>query len=461
MAEELARIHGTEMEWSVSAPIVDSAMSSQLDELALQAHMNAYLANQPHLVQNRQFLSNGARFYVDVGVHPEYATQETDSIVDGTAAEFAGESKVRAMLETPSQNYGQLAKFNLNKRVADEADNTTGYHESYSVNARTMSISRDKLALLGIHLATRTIYTGAGLLQTDGSYQLAQKAPSLSSDFESTTTRDKPVVNMRDEPHADPEQSRRVHITCGDPNMSPWATRLKLGSTSLALRLIENGEQLPGLRFAKPLHEVAKAVSADTRLQNRYQLKSGESLTAIEVQKQLLARYQKLDKQLSLPDEEQRTIDELDRVLYDLEKDPARLVNRADWVGKYKALERYRDRHGCGWDSQELRNKDGQWDVIDEKGLGMKMRETVWAEWMPPESLIKERMTTPPATTRAALRGAFITAFANKLDTGVDWEYCRAANHTVTIKDPRATYSEELAKLIAAAPYAAPALKIG
>jgi proteasome accessory factor A len=446
------RIHGTEMEWPISIPSNNEQGAVQLNSSAILPLVQEYLADVPHVgTRSRAFLGNAALLYCDVGEHWEYATPEDDSFLGTVANEIASERIMRRVL---SQVVGEgehayhLSKYNLNRRVIGDSGSTWGYHESYNVPANLVSINEYSLALLGVHLATRGIFTGAGFLHPNGKFFLAQKATDITESFRDATTRNKPVVNLRNEPLADTSRWRRVHVTSGDPNMSPWATRMKLGTTSLVLRLIEHGMKPEGLQFTQALHSIMQGVAQDLAIRRQYKLKSGDLTTAAEVQHQLMTLSKRLAKEVTLPEEELWVLEEWEKACADIMQDPRLLADRADWVPKRAMLERYRERHGLAWTSNKLREKDRKWDNIGPHGIGMKMREGRWSKWMPPEELISERESRPAETTRAHLRGKFVAAFSGHPDAKTDWEYVAFKDKTYMVRDPTATHDERVETLI-------------
>jgi proteasome accessory factor A len=445
------------MEWAIT--LVDNAKRSHDAHAAPSENFSPYFTHylsthgvyagtNPH----NCFLGNGARLYTDIGDHKEYATPEDDSIVGTLANEIAGERIVRAALDShPPQieNGPGPRTYILNKRVIDDDGETWGYHENYLSPAAYIKIDEACLALLGVHLATRTIFTGAGSVSDRGTFVLSQKAHRLTSDYLSGTTGAKPVVNLRIEPHADQQAWRRVHVTCGDPNMSPWATCMKLGTTSLVLRLIEHGITLPHLRFRDSLHQVAAEVAHDTAVQRLYPLKWGRALGATAIQRELQSAAHRLANEIILPDEELWALAEWDKACADLQQNPRLLINRADWAAKQSVLQRQAAKRGAAWTTPIMQGIDRQWDTIDRGGFGQKLRETAWADWMPPADLIKQRMDSPPATTRAAIRSAFISHFAQDDSAMVDWALLRRGNtQTIRLTDPYATRHPAVDELI-------------
>ena len=374
----------------------------------------------------------------------------------GTVAnEIAGERLIQQAF-TNACEAGEFDDFVINKRVVDRNGKTWGYHESYLVDAEEIGINPGDLALLGLHLATRNIFCGAGAMSRfdtgEARYVLSQKNNGLRHDYHTGTTEtSKALVNLRDEPLADREHWRRVHVTSGDPTMSPWSTFLKLGSTSLVLRLAEHNINLPKLQ-AKDLCQLARHVAYDTSLKQPQLLISERKLTAAEIQTELCAAASELAQSVELPAEEQLVLQTWQSACDLARKNPAKLAEKTDWGAKQMILSRYRRRHQIAWNDSRLMALDWRWDRLSETGLAQKVRRGSWAADMPPEELITERMDSPPDSTRAALRAQFIASALKHHGSrmiGVDWSYVSFDSEDVRLSDPYATTSDSLSQLMA------------
>ena len=452
------RITGTEMEWSTLVQMHESSGEGPLDSNTAGQFFRKYISPGLFTIHTSTFYSNGARLYYDIGEHIEYATPEDASFMGTVANEIAGERLLHKILDR-AREAGSIHDFSLNKRVVDEylPGIAWGYHENYLSPAHSLDINEQALALLGIHLATRNIFVGAGSLRRtkNGSrYFLAQKALNLNTDFYDGTTRTKPVVNLRNQPLANSDHWRRVHVTCGDPNMSPWATFTKLGTTSLVLRLIENGENLEHLRV-KSLTALARHVAGDLTLSKTVELKNGKKLRPLDIQIQILEAAEKLAKRIDLPEEEKTVIEEWKQACDDASTDPMRLKDRSDWVAKQNLLEAYKDKHGLSIDDPLLFSKDRQWDNISDVGFGRKLRKKRWADWMPPEALIAERILTPPTNTRATIRGQLIGHYAKRKNRDkysdnahVDWHKIKIGLKIFDMPNPYMTQHPQAKQLL-------------
>jgi len=441
MAEQLNRIHGTELEYSMLVPI-DGELQ-QLESRHVVNNIAGFMNQRPHHDGGNSnfFLANGARFYRDVGERYEYSTPEDDSFLGTVANEIAGDQIVHQALHYPVNLYGRKIKtverLRINRRVIDDMGNSWGYHESYNTTIRP-TIETDKLHLLVAHMATRNIFCGAGQLRLDGSYHIAQKARSLNITFSNGTQREKPLINTRNQPHAGVKDGHRFHLTSGDANMSPWSTRMKLATTSMIFRLMEHDVEL-SMVFLDQAYRVAVALSDHKNINSRIKLENGSS-TAAEISLKLVKAAQDLSKQVTFPEEEQWALDEWERVCHDVIQDPKLLADRVDWATRLYLLNRAKEKKGYGWASPALQLLDNAYDEIGGDSIADKLRQTTWSNWMPSEELIASRIHTPPESTRAAARGYLIKHLAQTgLIRTVDWQSITTTNHTFNMYNPRNT----------------------
>lgn len=295
------------MEWSIST-VADNKLQ-QVGYTELYTLMQLALADLA--IYGVEFLDNGARFYIDCGSHVEYATPEAISSIEATACEIAGERVVSGIrtAQLGIQGLDIIDNLSINKRVVDDDRNTWGYHENYSAHG-LLSISEEDLALLGLHLATRNILFGSGVLLANGSYAISQKSCDIYDNFSYNTTQGKPVVNLRREDLADPTISKRVHVTSGDPNMSPWAMRMKFGTTSLIIALIEHGIKPYSMQFRDQLWRITREISNDLTVSKKYGLHNLTRTSAIEMQQWLLKNIKKLEKEINFTPEDYWTIEQ-------------------------------------------------------------------------------------------------------------------------------------------------------
>ncbi len=457
MTERKRRITGTEMEWSPwirqtpDTPLVPCPEG--LPNMLLQHHLSDKIIRDPRSGMS----TNGARIYQDLGRFVEYATPEDTSYWSTVANEIAGERVVLDMLERAKLE-GKFADYILNKRVMSDDGNTWGYHTSFSCDSKKMSISQQSLETIGMHLATQNIYAGAGAIWRQpgkpASYALAQKVCNLTCDYAlHTHGNDQPLVSMRDEPLADPESLLRLHLTSMDANISPWATWMRLGTTSLVLTLLENGYRGSDIAIQPgTMHLFAKQVARDTNLNSLVPLKSGKEVRALDIQRSLLEHAEKLD----LDDQDQEVATEWRRALNDLEADPELLRDRADWVIRRAVIERALDKlnHDLDaatpevtLDSHSIAIRDRGYDLLkDDVGIGSILRRRgTLAKWMPPEGTIELAMETPPETTRAKIRSELIRKYHTDDNLNSRWNFVGTNRDSQKhwLKNPWSTRIEE------------------
>ena len=289
------------------------------------------------------FLENGARLYLDVGSHPEYATPECDSITDLVAHDKAGERILDHLVtgaEARLREEGIRGVIYLFKNNTDSAGNSYGCHENY------LTSRRDDFAhyteVLIPFLVSRQIFAGAGkVLQTarGAVFCLSQRAEHIWEGVSSATTRSRPIINTRDEPHADAERFRRLHVIVGDSNMSEYATFLKVGSTSILLRMLEDpGTVLRDLTLENPIRAI-REISHDLTCRRKVRLANGREVSALDIQSEYLNRALRYRDTHGLSPQEDRALDMWEHCLKALESDPLTLGRECDWVAKHQLIE--------------------------------------------------------------------------------------------------------------------------
>jgi proteasome accessory factor A len=404
------------------------------------------------------FLENGARLYLDVGSHPEYATPECDSIADLVAHDKAGERILEQLVssaETRLREEGIRGVVFLFKNNTDSAGNSYGCHENY------LTSRRDDFAhyaeVLIPFLVSRQIYAGAGkVLQTarGAMYCVSQRAEHVWEGVSSATTRSRPIINTRDEPHADAERYRRLHVIVGDSNMSEYATFLKIGATSILLRMLEDpAVVLRDMTLENPIRAI-REISHDTSLQRRVRLANGREASAVEIQAEYLNRAKRYQETKGLSPLEDRALAMWEHCLTALETDPMSLARECDWVTKFHLIERYRSKHDMALTHPKVALIDLQYhDVNRERGLFYKLQKSGLVERTCTDEEIDAAVEQPPQTTRAKLRGEFIRrAKERRRDFTVDWVHLKLndqAQRTVLCKDPFKSRDERVEKLIA------------
>ena len=405
------------------------------------------------------FLRNGARLYLDVGSHPEYATPECDNILDLVVHDKAGERILEGLLvdaERRLHEEGIAGDVYLFKNNTDSAGNSYGCHENYLV-ARHGEFSRLSDVLIPF-LVTRQLICGAGkVLQTPRGavYCVSQRAEHIWEGVSSATTRSRPIINTRDEPHADAERYRRLHVIVGDSNMSETTTLLKVGATDLVLRLIEAGVVLRDLTLENPIRAI-REVSHDLTGTHQVRLANGREASALEIQEEYYT------KALDFADRKGINTGTIARVLElwgrTLEavrtEDLAKVGNEIDWIMKYRLIERYREKHQMSMSNPRVAQIDLAYhDIHRRRGLFYLLQAKGQAERVTTDLKTFEAKSVPPQTTRARLRGDFIRrAQEQRRDFTVDWVHLKLndqAQRTVLCKDPFRSVDERVEKLIA------------
>ena len=461
------RIYGIETEYGIthSAP----------EGRGLDADETARRLFEPVLAWGRAsnvFLPNGGRLYLDVGSHPEYATAETATLGDVVAQDAAGQRIVedlREQLQESLDAEGTEGTVHLLKNNVDSSGNSFGSHENYMIS-RSTGFPRLVQVLIPF-LVTRQILVGAGRVHPHGpasfgnleldtggpSYSFSQRADHIWEGSSSATTRSRPMINTRDEPHADAQYYRRLHVINGDSSMSQTTTALKVGSTDLMLRMIEAGQILPDRTLADPAAAL-RSVSHDLTGRARIELAAGGSTCALELQEQYLetltrfvdrhgAHHDRVPWLLRLWERGLRAVSEQRFDLVDTE---------LDWAIKKKLLDSYAAAHGMDYAHPRLQQLDFAYhDTSPRHGLfQMLERRGAVASFVAPEA-VTDAVHHAPAT-RASLRGRFVRA-AHDAGTNytVDWVHLKlngaSQQRTVMCKDPFATSDPLAEELIAAA----------
>ena len=372
------------------------------------------------------FLENGSRLYLDVGSHPEYATPECDSLHDVVAHDKAGERILEGLVESAERRLaeeGIRGDIYLYRNNTDSAGNSYGCHENYLV--RRQADFQRTIDTLIPYLVTRQIWAGAGkLLNTARGtvYSLAQRAEHIWEGSSSATTRSRPIINTRDEPHADAERYRRLHVIAGDSNMSEYTTYVKVGATVALLQMLEDEVVFRDLTLENPIRAI-REISHDITCRRRVRLANGRELSALDIQWEYLERVMRYARISGVAPEIERAISMWEHLLTGLEKDPMTLHGEVDWVAKRHLMDRYILKHDLPLSSPRLALIDLNYhDVNRKRGLFYKMQDAGLMDRIVTDDAINEAMVRPPATTRARLRGEFIKAAkAKRRDFTVDW----------------------------------------
>ncbi len=377
---------------------------------------------------NGGFLTNAGRIYLDMG-HLEYASPECNTLADAVAADRAGDRLLQDALEAMGlADHVSLIKNNIDH----ETDATFGCHENYLVSRR-FPFSRRGLGLLVPFLITRQIYTGAGRIGAAGipegwipvdrllvyrpglrnaadppnvTYQISQRADHIVNDFFEWVQQNRAIVNTRDEPLADPNQFRRIHLLMGDSNMAEIATALKFGTTGLVLQLIEEGHAPAGLDVEDPV-ETLKEISRDPARAWLVTLSSGKTMGAVDIQEQYLAAAQAHCR--GQDEETDWVLDQWEAVLRDLRGDYTKLVGRVDWASKLWLLESFKEAEGVEWSDPWLKSLDLEYhNLRRDRGLYFGLVEENRVPRVTTEDAVALATQHPPRNTRAFGRGELV-----------------------------------------------------
>jgi proteasome accessory factor A len=446
------RIYGLENEYGVTCTLRGQRRLSP-DEVARYLFRRVVHWGRSSNV----FLANGARLYLDVGSHPEYATPECDLLHDLVAHDKAGERILGQLLDSAEQRLaeeGIRGDIYLFRNNTDSAGNSYGCHENY-LTSRNDELVRYSEVLIPF-LVTRQIYAGAGkVLHTarGAQYSISQRAEHIWEGVSSATTRSRPIINTRDEPHADSDRYRRLHVIVGDSNMSEYATFLKVGAASLVLRMLEDpGVVLRDLTLENPIRAI-REISHDLTLQRTVRLANGREVTAMQVQAEYLERALRYAQTHDLSPEEKQALDMWEHVMTGLERDPFSLDREVDWVTKHQLIEAFMARHDLELGDSRVALLDLQYhDIRQDRSVFYKLQSAGRVERIVTDAAINEAMDSPPQTTRARLRGEFIRrAKERKRDYTVDWVHLKLndqAQRTVLCKDPFRSQDERVDRLI-------------
>ncbi|HHV21524.1 MAG TPA: Pup--protein ligase [Propionibacterium sp.] len=371
------------------------------------------------------FLANGSRIYLDVGSHPEYATAECDDIDELIAHDRAGERIFHELAQRADHRLreeGIEGELFLFKNNTDSHGNSYGCHENYLIG-RTRELA-PITAFLVPFLVSRQLICGAGKVAPNGEFRVSQRADHMWDGVSSATTRMRPMINTRDEPHADPGRFRRLHVIIGDSNMSETSTWLKIGSTELILRLFESGTALRNLALENPTRAV-RDLARDPFGRTEVVLATGRTITGLELQQVYLGAALDLVERTGEPGPRLRAVLDLwQRVLTALEaQDTTPLETHVDWAIKRRLLQRYADRHSLPWSDPRIQQLDLAYhDIAPGRGLFSLLEDRGAVSRVTDEDTVERARTEPPQTTRARLRGAFVSAAqAVGVDYSVDW----------------------------------------
>jgi len=368
-------------------------------------------------------LTNGARFYVD-HAHPEYATPECVDAREAALHDKAGEVVLARAAAAATESLPEGLRLLIHKNNSDGKGNSYGAHENYLV-PRSVPFA-DLVLHMTPFLVSRQIFTGAGKVGAENGrpaveFQLSQRADFFEEEIGLETTLKRPIVNTRDEPHADPAKYRRLHVIIGDANLSEVQTFLKLGSASLVLAAIEAGALGDPIVLRRPVDAVWQ-VSHDPTLRATVELDDGSSATALAIQWLFFERVSKHVESAGGTDVDREVLRVWEEILIDLEADPARTSDRLDWAAKRFLLDGFRHRDTLAWGDPKMRLLDLQYhDVDPARGLYHRFVGSGRMQRLFTPREIETAVTHPPPGTRAYFRGACVAKYGHAI-IAANWD---------------------------------------
>ncbi len=447
------RIFGIEQEYGLAC-VSDGNRSLNPDEVARYLFRKIVSWGRSSNV----FLTNGARLYLDVGSHPEYATGECDSPEQVVLHDKAGERILEGMVEDAQELLraeGIPGSIYVFKNNTDSAGNSFGCHENYLI-PRSIDFQRLSDALIPF-LVTRQLFCGSGKIlktPTGPKFCFSQRADHLWEGVSSATTRSRPIINTRDEPHADAEKYRRLHIISGDSNMSETTSLLKIGGTDLILRMIESGVIFQDLMLENPIQAI-RDISHDCTGSVKVRLVSGRELTALEIQQEYLGCVLNYFDRNGGADPSHKKILELwQRCITALTTGQLHLIQHdIDWVIKHQLINRFCRKYDLDYSSAKVKQLDLAYhDINRSRGLFYILQNSGFASRIASDLEIFTAKSVPPATTRAKLRGDFVRqAQAAQRDFTVDWVHLKLNDppqRTILCKDPFLSTDERVADML-------------
>jgi proteasome accessory factor A len=452
MATQFRRIYGIETEFGVTCTFEGQRRLTP-DEVARYLFKRVVAWGRSSNV----FLTNGSRLYLDVGSHPEYATAECDDLEQLVIHDRAGERIVEDLIGDAQNRLaeeGIEGEIYLFKNNTDSSGNSYGCHENYLIKRRPDYLAQIE-ALLPF-LISRQLISGAGkVLETPRGtiYSLSQRADHMWEGVSSATTRSRPIINTRDEPHADSELYRRLHVIVGDSNMSEMTTMLKVASMEFILRMLETGFLNRDFTLDNPIRAI-RDVSHDISGRGLITLSSGQTLSALELQSEYLRLAKEFSADQDLSAIELSALELWERTLRAIEVGDSSLIDKdIDWAIKKNLLDSYMLKNGLDLQNPRIAQLDLMYhDITQSRGLFYLLERKGLANRISTENAVLEAKSVPPQTTRAKLRGDFIAAAQEKnKDISVDWVHLKMndqTQRTVLCKDPFASVDERVQRLI-------------
>ena len=382
-----------------------------------------YTPNQQENIARNKTLRNGARFYVD-HAHPEYSTPEVTNVRDLIAYERAGEWTMETARRAADALLPDGQTILIHKNNSDRKGNSYGCHENFLIARRTPF--KDIVEYLTPFLITRQVYCGSGKVGSENrqmpcDYQISQRADFFETEVALDTMVKRPIVNTRDEPHADRDKYRRLHVIIGDSNMSEVSSYLKTGVANIILAMIEDGVLTSNYSVVDPVR-VVKEVSHDTTCKADFAMERGGRLTAVELQQEYLEAALTYFSSRELDPIHKDVLVRWERVLGQLKEDPLQLDREVDWVIKHKIISGFMERKKVSWDHPQVAMLDLQYhDSRPDKGLYHLLERRGEVDRIIEDEDIQRALQQPPPDTRAYFRGECIRRYGSAV-FGVNWD---------------------------------------
>jgi proteasome accessory factor A len=393
------------------------------DARGFQVDGEKYTPNQQENIARNKTLVNGARYYVD-HAHPEYSCPEVTNVRDLVVHEKAGERVMEISRREANALLPAETQMLIYKNNSDRKGNSYGSHENYLMDRRT-SFKQIVECLLPF-FATRQIYCGAGKVGSENrghpaDYQISQRADFFETEVALDTMVKRPIINTRDEPHADREKYRRLHVIVGDANLSEYTIYLRNGATALILSMIEDGAIGKDLSLRDPVRAI-KDVSHDPTCKILLQLEDGKKMSAVDIQAEYLEMALAYAAKQSPDPITKDVLTKWEHVIDCLRRDPMELSQQIDWVMKKAMIQNFMDRKSLDWSSPQVEMLDLQYhDLRPEKGLYYLLERQGRAERIVTDEEILAAIQTPPPDTRAYFRGECLKKYGAAV-FGVNWD---------------------------------------
>lgn len=404
-------------------------------------------------------LPNGSRFYVDHS-HPEYSTPESPDPRVVVALDRAGAEIMRSCAQAVNRLNPLAPAIRLYKNNSDHLGNSYGCHENYLLEARTFKKLFDGktnllVAYLVPFLVSRIVFTGAGKVGAENGtepvdYQLSQRADFFEEVMGLQTTYRRPIVNTRDEPHADPTRFRRLHVIAGDANMCPYACWLKVGTMQIMLRMLEDRALGESFSLADPVSAIQQ-ISHDQTCTRQVQLEDGRNLMAIEIQLTFLEHAQRYFEQHAQTEAEKEVMQAWKETLLGLRQEPLQLLGKLDWITKRQVIDELLRRNGWSWGSPQAHMADINYHALDaSESIFLLLEEKGVIVGSPGWDLAIARRfcLEPPIDSRAYLRGRCIAQFTSHI-ADVDWDEIVFHKQRLIMPDPLTMNQAEIEGILA------------